>query len=130
MRLLRYCWICLEKGMSGLWCMSGFAALRRDRLRFSLRDLSEVIDGTINSLACQGVVFREAKNEAWWRRRELNPRPRILCHWYYMFSLIFRSPICFRSAGAQIASLRQISRSDSRLIYPHSLCSMTICCSA
>ena len=24
----------------------------------------------------------------WWRRRESNPRPKVLCHWYYMLSFV------------------------------------------
>ena len=24
----------------------------------------------------------------WWRRRELNPRPSVLCLWLYMFSIV------------------------------------------
>ncbi len=33
------------------------------------------------------VVCTIAPN--WWRRRELNPRPPVRCHWIYMFRSVY-----------------------------------------
>ena len=33
----------------------------------------------------------------WWRRRESNPRPPVLCHWLYMFILNFNLTGCYPS---------------------------------
>lgn len=42
----------------------------------------------IKTLCIQGLRDVTARYEVliWWRRRELNPRPPVLCLWLYMLS--------------------------------------------
>jgi hypothetical protein len=46
--------------------------------------------GGFEQVALQlGQGQRHLWSSSWWRRRESNPRPQALCHWFYMLSPLY-----------------------------------------
>ena len=67
--------------------------------------LKDFRDGILMHLACDYLV-KTHLCDLWWRRRESNPRPRILCRWLYMLSSIFNLMSCNPMGRAHLTRAR------------------------